>query len=106
MRYRKGLAAIVASAALAAAGAPGLAAADQGAGALTGHDALARTVSIDGRAYKVSETTRIVDQTGRRITLRQLPEPGSAGELFCEFETRGGREGSSLVSLRLVEIPE
>lgn len=94
--------------------APGVTSAgeDSGVGVITAKDVAHRTVTIDGRVYRLSDHTRLEGRDGHAITVEQLPVvrsdvDGGIGLVqgSASFEARRGPEGLELESLRLVETP-
>ncbi len=106
MRQRKRTAAWLLIGALTLAGAAGAAEPTEGAGMLTAKNLTARTVTIEGRVYQVTERTRISNLEGARISLEEVrvQDPWGA-EFRYAFQTvkRGGR--NELETLRLEEEP-
>lgn len=106
MRHPKRTAAWLLVGVLALAGAAGAAEPSEGAGMLTAKDLTARTVTIDGDVYQVTETTRITNLDGARISLEEVrvQDPwGSEYRYAFEAVRAGGR--SELRMLRLEEEP-
>lgn len=101
---------------LAALGAPGAADAEElkGIAAVLEKDVAFGTVTLDDAVFVVTESTRLVDAGGRRITLAELPVAkrvqGAAvlsGESTVEYEATLRGEGRVLSSLRVLgTVPE
>lgn len=106
MRHRKRILAWGLALALGAGGGAGAAEMVEGAGMLTAKDVRARTVTIDGTKYQVTERTRIVGLEGQRISLEEVPlqDPTGMGfEYAFEAVKRAGR--IELEQLRVEELP-
>jgi hypothetical protein len=94
-------------------GAGGAAAQDlTGVSTVEAKDVVLGTVTLEGVAYRVSETTRLVDASGRRIGLAELPVAKQvqgawlmSPDSSVEYELRPG--GGELASLRVLgTVPE
>lgn len=115
MQAKKQIAAVAAALALGLAAAAGAAGPDAGVGALTGTDPGAGTVSIDGREYRVTEGTRIEDETGLPLSLEQLDQRMRSGRdglarlyrmLAVRFESAEAGGRPVLVRLAIARAPE
>ena len=82
-----------------------------GEGQATSKNAAEQTVTIDGRAYHVSDKTILRDQNGELLRFKSLPltREGSRRELDpvqVSFDAVDTRHGQTLVSLQIVGTPE
>ena len=108
---RRGMGRLGAAFGLLAVLAAGPAAAEEMTGVATveAKDLAFGTVTLDGTVYRVSDTTRVVDENGRRIGLAELPVAEQvqgawlvSPESTVEYEATQRPDGPALSSLRVL----